>query len=269
MAEQQLILFDYAGLEPEARIVVQQKTGEIRDRVNRIKENYVEVGQRLREVKARLEHGQFGSWLQAEFAWSQDTAQNLMRVSEMVEQNRKFSEFGGHIAQSAMYLLAAPSTPPEAREDALARAEAGEQVSHSAAKAIVNEHKAPPTPQQLARTFQPTPPATQDVPAPKPYVPQHSTAAGPPPAPKPVVKPAPPVPPPPPPPVVGEAPLILTITVRNGSVLVGGRHGDEALGMVSVQSWGLDVWEEMGRMWGQVYGEALPEEEPVAEWLDE
>jgi phage N-6-adenine-methyltransferase len=55
-------------------------------------------------------------------------------------------------APSALYLLAAPSTPEPAREEAIARAEAGETITHTVSKVIVNEHKTPsaeaPAPQQ-------------------------------------------------------------------------------------------------------------------------
>jgi hypothetical protein len=54
--------------------------------------------------------------------------------------NANFADL--HIAPSALYLLAAPSTPEAARLEALERAEAGEAITHSAARNIVAEHKA-------------------------------------------------------------------------------------------------------------------------------
>lgn len=47
--------FDYSGLDAEARIVVQQRTGEIKSLMRRTASDIVEVGQKLIEVKERLE----------------------------------------------------------------------------------------------------------------------------------------------------------------------------------------------------------------------
>jgi hypothetical protein len=75
----------------------------------------VEIGQRLHKVKALLPHGKFGHWLTAEFQWSIATAENLMGVTSLAEQNRKFYEYEHCFARSALYLLAAPSTPEAAQ----------------------------------------------------------------------------------------------------------------------------------------------------------
>lgn len=52
----------------------------------------IEIGQRLVEVKAMLEHGQWGEWLKEAVDYSQSTAQNLMRI---------YQEYGSN--QSALY----------------------------------------------------------------------------------------------------------------------------------------------------------------------
>ncbi len=46
-----------------------------------------------------------------------------------------------NMAPSALYMLAAPSTPEPARLEAVARASAGETITHAVAKEIVAEHK--------------------------------------------------------------------------------------------------------------------------------
>ena len=51
----------YAGLDIETRIVVQQRTGEIRTLMQRTTQDLIEIGQKLVEVKARLGHGLFGA----------------------------------------------------------------------------------------------------------------------------------------------------------------------------------------------------------------
>ena len=67
----------------------------------------------------------FGNWLGAEFGWSQDTAHNFMRVAD------KFGKFPNleSFAPSALYALAAPSTPEPARQEAISRAEDGETIT--------------------------------------------------------------------------------------------------------------------------------------------
>jgi phage N-6-adenine-methyltransferase len=126
--------FDYTALDAEARIVVQQRTGEIKTLMRRAAQDIIDIGQKLIEVKAMLGHGRFGPWLEAEFDWSEPTAQRFMRVCGAF-QKRQIDGF----APSALYLLAAPSTPEAAREEALNRAEAGERITHQKAKDLIEE----------------------------------------------------------------------------------------------------------------------------------
>ena len=76
------VSFDYASLDIETRVIVQQRTGEIKDRMRRTAQDIVEIGQCLIEVKEQLKHGQFGKWLKAEFGWGTTTAWKFMRVGE-------------------------------------------------------------------------------------------------------------------------------------------------------------------------------------------
>lgn len=135
--------FDYHQLDSATRIVVEQKTTEIRDRLKIAGDAMIAIGERLMEVKARLPHGQFGPWLSAEFAWSQDTAGGFMNVARLARQNPKFSEYATLFDRSALLLLAAPSTPVAAQEAALERAASGEHVRHRDAKALIAEQNAP------------------------------------------------------------------------------------------------------------------------------
>ncbi len=125
--------FTYADLDAETRVVVQQKTSEIRGLMRRAAQDVVEIGLRLIEVKDRLPHGQFGQWLGKEFSWSHDTAARLMGVAKRMGQIPHGAEFEAR----ALYLLAAPTTPEEARAEAIARAEAGEKVTQAVAREII------------------------------------------------------------------------------------------------------------------------------------
>jgi hypothetical protein len=139
----QLTLFDYAALDSETRIVVQQRTTEIKALMKRAASDIIEIGQKLIEVKSRLGHGRFGGWLVAEFDWSDRTARQFMLVADRFK-SANFSDL--QIAPSALYLLAAPSTPESAREEAIARAEEGETITHGLARGIIHDHREPAAP---------------------------------------------------------------------------------------------------------------------------
>ena len=151
--------FDYAALAAETRIVVQQAAKEIRDEHDLMRASAIKIGRRLADVKAALPYGTWGTWLESEFGWSQQTATNYMRQAQLAGQNPKFLEFEDRIDPSARILLADPSTPEPARDEALARAEAGERVRHKDAREIVGaakaEQAAPPAPSALNQRQRP------------------------------------------------------------------------------------------------------------------
>lgn len=137
----QRALFDYGALDAETRIVVQQRTGEIKRVARHVASELVEIGARLAEVKGRLKkNGQFEEWLDAEFPrWSERTAHNLIYAWQAYH-DADFAIDG--IAPSALYLLSAPSTPKAAREMAKQLIQTGEDVSHATAREIVRQAKA-------------------------------------------------------------------------------------------------------------------------------
>lgn len=137
----------YAGLDLETRIVVRQRTGEIKTLVQRTAQDLIEIGQKLVEVKARLEHGLFGAWLQAEFEWSERTAQRYMSVAQAFKSDT-VSVLTNAEAR-ALYLLAAPSTPESVREEAVRRAETGERITYSAAREMVQGQRQEVSPLKL------------------------------------------------------------------------------------------------------------------------
>jgi hypothetical protein len=130
--------FDYPLLEAQAAGQVQQAAARIRQKVKKTVEDLIAVGKDLLTVKAALPHGRFGPWLKAEFGWGERLARNFMSVAE------RFGPKTAIIADltiqpTAAYLLAAPSAPDEARQRALERAEAGEQITAAVAKEILAE----------------------------------------------------------------------------------------------------------------------------------
>ncbi|HEY7155624.1 MAG TPA: DUF3102 domain-containing protein [Gemmataceae bacterium] len=101
-------------------------------------EDIIEVGNDLLAVKETLPHGQFLPWLKAEFGWSERSVQNFMSVAEQFK-SAKIADLP--IQPIAAYLLAAPSVPDEAREKAVEKAEAGEEITFATAREIVAEAK--------------------------------------------------------------------------------------------------------------------------------
>jgi hypothetical protein len=138
--------FDYGGLDEQTRILVQERTGEIKGLMRRTVEDILAIGQKLVEVKAHLAHGQFGTWLQSEFRWSQDTAENFMRVAKRFGEIPNVAEF----APSVLYVLAAPSTPEAAIEEAIHISRGSEQITVKNVRAIVRRHQAGVAPEPIA-----------------------------------------------------------------------------------------------------------------------
>lgn len=131
----QTSLFDYNALDLEDKIVVQQKTEEIKVLMRRTAQDVFDIGQKLSEIKARLGHGHFGNWLKAEFEWSDRTAQNFIRVYESFK-SENVSDL--HFSQTALYVLAA--APEEARLEAIELAKE-KAIPLAEVKKIAEKHK--------------------------------------------------------------------------------------------------------------------------------
>jgi hypothetical protein len=106
-------------------------------------ENVIEIGRHLVECKGIVGHSHFGCWIDKEFGWAERTAQRYMSVYELAGKNDKLSEID--LPVSALYLLAAPSTPDAARDEILERAEAGEKILHAEVREKVARAKSTDT----------------------------------------------------------------------------------------------------------------------------
>ncbi len=130
--------FDYTPLSAKIAEKVRASAEAIRQHLQNTLASAIKIGQELLAVKETLEHGQFLPWLQAEFGWSQRTAYNFMSVAERFEVARIANL---KIPPTAAYLLAAPSVPDEARQVAISKAEAGEEITFAVAREIVAESR--------------------------------------------------------------------------------------------------------------------------------
>jgi len=129
--------FDYAALDAETRRFVIERTERIHALARATAASIVEIGKHLTEVKAELEHGKFLEWIEREFAWSRFSADRFMNVFERVKSSNLQQM---QIDVSALYLIAAPSTPEPVREEVISRA-AVERVTHSTVKAVLTEYR--------------------------------------------------------------------------------------------------------------------------------
>lgn len=208
------IIFNYDGLDTKPRVIIQQRTNEIKTLMRRSAQDIIDIGEKLIEVKSHLKHGDFTAWIKIEFGWSDRTAQRFMRVAEVFKTD-KLSVL--NFAPSALYLLASSTTPDEAREEALSRAQTGEEITRATAEELVLSHKRPAFRDETEDpkiVYNPNALVSLDLDLdmdedklvetinseefrekrknlieavdsvigtiPKPYAPQHSTAAGPP-----------------------------------------------------------------------------------------
>jgi hypothetical protein len=122
--------------------VVQDARDRIRLLGKQTVENIIEIGRLLTEVKQHLAHGQWLPWLHAEFSWSETTARRFMDShalfkSAQLEDLPRLLE----LPPSVVAEIAPRSTPEAARAEVLAKAEAGERVTHKDAKEIIERHK--------------------------------------------------------------------------------------------------------------------------------
>jgi diguanylate cyclase (GGDEF)-like protein len=129
--------FEYAEFDTEIQAVIKQRAYEIRVLAQKSAQQMVEIGEKLREIKKLLKHGQFRKWLKSEFGWSLSTATKLMQVSREFK-SVNFTDLS--FSTSALYLLAAPSTPEEARQEALQLAKRGYPITWSRARKIVENY---------------------------------------------------------------------------------------------------------------------------------
>lgn len=133
------VVFDYRLLSADTRVFVLEKTDETQWLLKKTAENIIKIGKNLQEVKARLPHGMFLPWLKSEFGLSEKMARNFMYVKDRFENKSvNFTD----LSISALYLLSAPGTPPEAVDEALQRAEKGEKITHALAKQIIEAQDA-------------------------------------------------------------------------------------------------------------------------------
>jgi Protein of unknown function (DUF3102) len=100
----------------------------------------IEVGRYLSTVKGAIPYGKYGRLIREEFNWDYRNAENYITVAERFGPLKE-KPWILNIPRSAAYLLAAPSAPEQARQEAVSRARAGEYISPAIAREILARQK--------------------------------------------------------------------------------------------------------------------------------
>lgn len=132
--------FAYTALDAETRIVVQQEDKEFDRNVADAGTNFLRACHNIKRIHDALRYKRpgFGEYIASKPGLSERTAYRMIDVAKMFA-NLANIEAG----PSALYLLAAPSTPEEARRDLLTRAEQGEPITYSTAHETVQRFRIP------------------------------------------------------------------------------------------------------------------------------
>lgn len=128
-------IFDYTTLAADASWL-QQQAENIRAKVRTTTATIIEIGAALLDVKARLEHGHFGTWVSAECGFTIRSAQNYMSVAELAAGK---SETVAYLPPAVAYKIAAKSTPPGVVNAVVERAAAGNIPSEAAVREMLHE----------------------------------------------------------------------------------------------------------------------------------
>ena len=134
---EQLPLFDYASLDRSTSEFLRTRAAEVKALMRQTVENVIRTGNILIEVKNRLPHGQWNLWCETEFGWTPRTA---LRMTQVAEKFGTESLADLDIAATALYILSAPSTPQEARDEALFLARKGLPITSAAATELREQH---------------------------------------------------------------------------------------------------------------------------------
>ena len=107
-------------------------------------ENVIEIGRHLVAAKAEAKklNEPWLSWLDREFEWTEQTALNFIRVYEAASKSKNFLNL--KLPVSAVYQLVRPSTPVEAHDEIVERAQAGEKISVAEVGRVIKAAKGKP-----------------------------------------------------------------------------------------------------------------------------
>jgi hypothetical protein len=96
-----------------------------------------ELGRILNEIRNEIEHGEWLTWLERYWGASERSAQQVMMIYRNLN-TKRVSDLD--LPMRVLNFVASDSTPEPAKEEILAKAEAGEKVTLDTAKEIKEKH---------------------------------------------------------------------------------------------------------------------------------
>jgi hypothetical protein len=120
--------------------ILAEHAAEIRRLGKRVVGDVIEIGGRLVECRAILkDDGRWRTWLESELNLSPQTAGRFIQVPELSQGRSNLEHL--ELPVSALYLLAAPSTPETAKTEILERAKTGERLPVAEVRRVVDAAK--------------------------------------------------------------------------------------------------------------------------------
>jgi hypothetical protein len=110
----------------------------VRSRVKSMSCDIIGIGYELLAVKDRIPHGRFLDWVEAECNLSRRHAQLVMRAAQWAQGK---NEIVSLLEPTALYALAAPSTPETVRQEVLSDLENGHTPAPKAVKRMIRAAK--------------------------------------------------------------------------------------------------------------------------------
>lgn len=123
--------FDYGQYEPELADELHQAAERIRSRGQEQISAIIDIGKELNDVKRKVGHGNWGAWLNTEFAMSVATADRYMRGADFISHKGAQGKFVTvtNLTPGLLYKLSAKSAPPLLVQEAIERVETGAPMS--------------------------------------------------------------------------------------------------------------------------------------------
>lgn len=142
-AEVQRDLFDYGNIPAADLKRCESAIEKITKHQRNMAGGIIAIGNELIAVKERLDHGQFGQWIEHYLGWSHKTCCNYMNVASVFGKIENFSILT--IDTTALHLLSSDNCPDEVRDEFIERAEKGEHITHASVKHELTGEKDEPT----------------------------------------------------------------------------------------------------------------------------
>jgi hypothetical protein len=117
--------FDYGSVPAVETAALRAQAERIRKSNRSVMATILQIGRELIDVKARLPHGQFGLWVEAECGLAARTAEQYMSVAKLAEGK---TATVAHLTPTLAYRLAPKSAAPDIVNEVLERAGKGEML---------------------------------------------------------------------------------------------------------------------------------------------